>query len=978
MKKNDKLVVIVGVVILIISSVGIFTFGDEQQVAQAATLDEVITISGTLKDIPDSITVSDTSPFYPLIATPIAVHYDGSGEQSLMPLYVMNMTEPSYAVERLRNSQLPAYSLDEFIIEGNQNAKNISLECAELFWEQTNAALIISMNQSGYELGVLATPIASYLSIPVIVTDKIDTDVVKVLRDIGVTHTIICGNSLSGYGKEIHLNSVDDVVDATSTIVREKFGKVEYISLTNPIDAWPPQVLDEEIFNFGPVAIKSTSMNKVPQAALAMLTGSPDVGSFTIPKDYKYALIKFEGINHELDGIDDFGDSVDFSVTSDSETAPTEWVITGSTSTAGNPIRDESGKVIKDRLLQETVLYDQGGVTCTITAMGSWALLKSGAVSANVIVQKLENPVYPLIKGLSSISPYLTAAHKGIIFGETDFAFTADDDVITDKGETCPGFYVPRRNSALTPMSNRHFFDAIHEPLNHLLADLADIQLNDDRDMELLQKHYQNNPVYIALVGGATVLPTYFYQNHVEPFGDIDGDGVDDTVYWVGGGTPSDVLYGNIDPVTYDWSNMANDVYTEYPFMENIVARVTGWDAQDVSALIVRSLFYDSILENYEEWKDNFGLLVGGGQDFQKPLVRQILFEKILKMVAPGEPMKVANGYGEQSLLRTEAEVAEPLGFNVQTALFEEAMLRGFSDDALTQIKQATLFNRLFFNKNMVRSIAGEGVVKGEEIYTSSNFIFANGHGCQNFYGMAGNELTSSGIFGPIVQNILVATITPALGGFIGPGGDFSSVGDYTCRAVSDLELGPSFLWLESCICGKLDGMYPKASATQTHLHAGITSMIASSTGSNIGGGYLDPKNMKYDLPVITKIKYWKNKCLDWPNDEFDDAHFGFKIYGDLCEDLQKNDVSIGLAFRNARNNYFTDEEVSWEVWWTPPLIRTGNYQIDQGIQDYFSSSSSSSSSGKGPMMESKYVTYQEYSLFGDPALNLYEPINQG
>ena len=520
-------------------------------------------------------------------------------------------------------------------------------------------------------------------------------------------------------------------------------------------------------------------------------------------------------------------------------------------------------------------------------------------------------------------------------------------------------------------------FDVVHDKINDLLASLAGITLKEDRDIEYLRDAYKDDPMNIALVGGATVLPNLFYQNHVEPFGDVDGDGIDDTVYWVGGGTPSDVLYGNIDPVRYDWSNKASDVYTEYPFMENIVSRITGWDAQDASALIIRSLFYQEILDHYNEWKDNFGLLVGGGQDFQKPLVRQILFENILHLVAAGEPMKVATGYGEQSLLRTEVEVAEPLGFNVQTALFEEAMREGLSDEAITKIKQATLFNRLFFNKNQVRKLAGEGNVKGGEIYETSNFIFSNGHGCQNFYGMAGNDLTASGLFGPIIRKILIETMIPALGGFTGPGGDLSKVGDYTCRDVSAMDLGPSFLWLESCICGKIDGMYPKASSTQTHLHAGLSCMVASSTGSNIGGGYLDPKNMKYDIPLITKVKYLKNKLIEWRNEEFDEAHFGFKLYGDICEDFRKNDVSIGEAFRNARNNYFTQDEIEWEVWWTPPLIRTGNTLIDQQIHTQLSSSSSSPS-GKGPMMESKYVTYQEYFLFGDPALNLYEPVNEG
>jgi peptidase C25-like protein len=977
MNKNDKLVVIFGVIILIVASVGIFIYGENDITAEAGEITDVLEISGELKNTPDSIITSDNNPFFPLIATPIAVHYDSEGMQSIIPLYVSNLTEPSKAVTRLRCSQLEQYSLNEHIIKDDASPKQISLDCAEQFWEKSNAALIMSMNQSGYTLGVLATPIASYLSIPVIVTDEIDADVTRVLQDIGVTHTIICGEYLSGYGKEIHLNSVDEVINATSTIIKDKFGTIDYIAITNPVDAWPPTVLAEEKFSFGPITLKSISMNKITKAVVALLTSESEIGTFQIPKDYKYALIKFEGVNNDIEGVEDFGDSVDFSVTLvDKGDAPTDWVITGSTGTAGNPIRDESGTIIKDRILQESVLYDMGGKKCLITAQGSWSILTQGDVSAEVTVQKLENPVYPLMKSLSSVAPYLTAYHKGLVFGKPEFAFTADDDVITDKGQTCPGFYVPRRNSPLTPLSNKHMFDVVHAQINDLLADLAGITIDDDRDLEILQDHYKDDPICIALVGDATVLPNLFYQNHVEPFGDVDGDGEDDTVYWVGGGTPSDVIYGNIDPIEYDWSNLANDVYTEYPFMENVVSRITGWDAQDASALVIRSLFYSEIIDKLGQWKDNFGLLVGGGQDFQKPLIRQILFENILHMVSAGEPMKVATGYGEQSLLRTEIEVAEPLGFNVQTAFFEEAMREGLSDEALTEIKQATIFNRLFFNKNQVRRLAGEGNVKGGEIYESSNFIFSNGHGCQNFYGMGGNDLTASGLFGPIFKKIIIETAIPALGGFMGPGGDLSKVGDYTCREVSDMELGPSFMWLESCICGKIDGVYPKVSATQTHLHAGLATMVSSSTGSNIGGGYLNPKNMKYDNPITTNLKYLKNKFIDWKNEEFDEAHFGFKLYGDLCEDLRKNDVSIGLAFRNSRNNYFTQEELEWEVWWTPPLIRTGNAELDQELQGLYSSTTSSS--GKGPMIESKYVTYQEYLLFGDPALNLYEPINEG
>jgi len=984
MKKNDKLIVILGALCIVLASFGIFFYAPTDEKVSTMNADEIYAISGSMSRIPDAVSVSDDCPFYPLIATPLAVHYDTNGGQEIIPLYIENLDDPSTAVTKVKY-QLGLSGTDEYVIDGSKSAKEVSLEIAQNFWESSEAVLLIEDNESGYNLGVIATPIASYLSIPIIVTDEIDSEVTEVLIGLGVKSTIICGKNLEGYGNVLRFESVEEIVDATIDLLLEKFGDIDYVTLTNPIDAWPPEVLDSKEFNFEPRTINSLSLNKLTSAVKALLKGYQTQWTFTIPKDYKYALIKFEGINHEVDDIEEFGDAVEFSITSNSKDAPTGTVITGGTGGAGNPIRDASGKIISDRLLQESVLYDQGGVECTVkVASGSWSIKETGEVSANVIVEKLGDPVYPLMKGLSGIAPYLTAYHKGIVFGKPEFAFTADDDVITDKGETCPGFYVPRRNAPLVPLLNKHMFDKVHDPLNNLLAKLADIPLDDDRDLENLQSYYKDSPVYIALVGGGTVLPNYIYQNHVEPVGDIDGDGTDDTSYWVGAGTPSDVIYGNIDPIRYDWSNQANDVYSEYPFMENIVGRITGWDAQDASALVARSVFYDDIVSNLEGWKDNFALLVGGGQDFQTPPVRHAVANVLGQLSDPGEPLKLFTGYTEQCMLRTRDQVAEPLGFTVQTALYEEAMRKGLSDSALDEIKQVNFFNKLFFNKRQVEKLAGDGYVYGGEFMESSNFIFSNGHGCQNHYGMAGDDLTAAGIGLPIIQGkfiqeILKKTVVSILGGFTGPGADLSKVGDYGTRDVSNMDLGPSFMWLESCICGKIDGVYPKASSAQAHLHAGLVVMISASTGSNIGGGYLEPKNMKLDITPLVNLKYLKNKMIDWKNEQYDPAHFGFKIYGDLCKDLRENDVSIGLAFRNAINNYLlSSEEIDWEVWWTPPLISTGNVLLDAELNQNNELYRPMSSSGKGPMMDSKYVSFQEYLLFGDPALNLYEPINEG
>jgi hypothetical protein len=238
---------------------------------------------------------------------------------------------------------------------------------------------------------------------------------------------------------------------------------------------------------------------------------------------------------------------------------------------------------------------------------------------------------------------------------------------------------------------------------------------------------------------------------------------------------------------------------------------------------------------------------------------------------------------------------------------------------------------------------------------------------------MSGIELTAAGFGGPIIHEMLVRILPIIQGGFIGPGSHLGQVGMYNTRNVANMDFGPSFMWLESCICGKIDGVYPTSGVGQALLHSGVASLVASPTGSNIAGGYLEPKNRMYDNP----FSVWKARKIterDAKNGIFPDPHFGFLLYTDLCNDLKNNDVSIGLAFRNAKNNYLP-KDADWELWWAPPLISTGNLFWDSQLNS--EEFKETSQGGPGPMLEAKYVTFQEYLLFGDPALNLYEPVNK-
>ncbi|UCH72423.1 MAG: hypothetical protein JSW62_02430, partial [Thermoplasmatales archaeon] len=581
MKKNDKIIVVAGVIILILAAVGIYYWVPVEEATSKADINKFFNVYGKMTDMPVGIIVPDNCPFYPLIATPLAVNYDNDGNQNIVPLFVENFEDVSKSVKQAKSwiDVIP-----DLIINPDDSPKEISLELAETYWKSSKGALIIEYTQEGYCLGTIATPIASYLCIPVIVTDELDEDVIEVLSDLGVTHTIICGENIDGYGNYLKFKNVEKIVNAQIELVEEKFGMVDYITLTNPIDAWQPKVLDSFNETYGPININSGASVLLHKRN----AGKKTLGKFTIPEDYKYALVKFEGINLDNENVDDFGDFAGFSIGANLPDLPSglqkgEIYSGGTAGYAGD--RDSNGNIVQDKTYVEAVVYDRGGTEYVIKAGGTYILKKQAKVMGSLTVEKLENPYYSMMPQLSSLAPYLTAYHKGIIFGKPEFAFAADDHVITKEGSNSPGFWMTRRNTKIVDNANRHITDKIIDPLNEILADLANIDLVDDRDIKTLRDYYADSPVYIALVGSAEGLPVYTYDNYMEPVDYEKG------TYGWGVGTPSDVIYGNIDPVKYDWSNLAEDLYSDYPFQENIVGRITGFDVQDASALIARGIF---------------------------------------------------------------------------------------------------------------------------------------------------------------------------------------------------------------------------------------------------------------------------------------------------------------------------------------------------------------------------------------------------
>ncbi len=931
-KAKDKLIAICGVLVLIIASIGIHVWNPfEENISESITVKDFYDVSGSFSSLPSGISVSDSNPFFALIVTPLAVHYNQNKEPGVIPLYIEDYINPSRAVIRAKDM---IGITPDLAVGDSRSLKDLSLDIAESYWKSSDAALIIQNNQSGYNLGVLAAPLASYLSIPLIVVDELDDDVKKVLENLGVEKSIVCGD-IEGFGEVLRFDNVNDIVNASIDLVREKFGNVNYITLTNPIDVREPDILDSMTETFGPVKLKTVSSIQLVALLKTAIQNNGnldfELGKFTIPKDYKYALVKFEGVNLNPEHVDLLGDHVGFKV---------KGLLSGSTTTSPS-IYDSKGNTIVDKYYAEAVLYDMGGTEYTVTASPHWIVKKQGEVKATVTIEKLSDPLYPMMKGLSSIAPYLTAYHRGIIFGKPEFAFVANDNVLTEKVETCPGHYMPRSNEELRGASNDHIYNNIHLPLNKLLAKLANIRVNDPRDVKDLRDYYLENPVYIALVGGATVLPQYIYKA---------------TVGY--GGTSTDVLYGNIDPIP-GWENVQNDVYSEYPTQENIVGRITGWDMQDASALVTRTIFYDRIIDGLGDWKDRATVQTGCGVEFATPVILYALATNLgsTDHVAEdyNEPMKWPTGFSKYVADGIQKTSLEPMGFKTTRDTYFKASRKGLSNQAISLLKKANLLNRLLLSKLQLKLSLGEDRVTGGEDQENSNFIFINGHGDKPGYGIGNVALSGIGL-GYVVLPILLQIIA-RVGKPFGPGSSLGALGDYYVRGVENMNFGPSFKFFESCLVGAIEGRHPGTCISQAFLHAGMNAIIVSPTPTNVAGGYLEP--YRPSSTALGTIPGFISTSLKARNGIYPETHFGEKMYENMLQELKEKDVSVGLALRNARNRYLP-EDAEYSMYWTPPLGLFNNQET------------------KTTAIENKYVCYQEYCLYGDPAFNPYEPCNLG
>jgi len=878
-----------------------------------------------LSDFPTAITVCDSNPFYSLIATPLAVRYDEEMNQHLIPLYVKNLSNPSRAVDRVEE-QIGIYS--DYIISDIFTPKEISLDIAEMFWDSCDKILLIHDSPDGYNLGVAAAPIASYENIPIIVTDIVDSQVLNVLLNLNVKYSYVCGD-LEGYGNTEKFGSIDEIINKTIEIVKNKFGSVNYITLTNPYDINEPKVIDTtnyvfygEIFSMN--NLPSHSINKL----IYLLKGGNNtvLHEFEIPDDYEFCKINIELINRNSDDIDETGSKIIVNIF-DPNDKPMEFFLFSTQ--AGIPIRDSDGNIIQDRVCWETVVYNQSGIY-RINLLGSFLTEYCQDYTINVKLEKLENARFSRMKGLSSLAPYLTAKNKGIILAEPEFMFVCDKTI---DNKLPSGVVYPASNSELINISNIHTFK-IHNKLNQVLANVADIQLDDTQDIAELREHYANNPIYIALLGDTIMVPHYYYPQL---------DWYTENSYY-GYDTASDFIYGDVDPVPRNDSVtiFTENIFSKYPFQENMVGRIIGWDTQDVSALIARTFFYNEIIEKLNNWKDSSTVQTGVGLEAQRLPILDFFIRKGTTDKYKLYAIRWPTGETHFNNLRI-SKIFNEGAFNVKSNEYFDSMLKGFDANTLNKIKNQGIINKIFFPYLRVKTILSNSRIKGGLNQENSNFFYLAAHGSPFGSLTVPLEMMNLGFRSVLFYSLLnrIFSKIPGLGIPLLSSG-LHEIGNYCVRSIENMEFGPSVIFLDGCAFGRIDNHKSKNLISTAYIHSGVNTFVGASTLSE-GVGYLDARKRPIGFGISEYIKTSINPDLY-------DLHFGHLIASNFFKNLIEYNNSVGLAFRNSKNEYL-------------PIDINSTF-----FEGYLC----------GPSKECHYCTLLEHNLFGDPSFNPYEPNNEG
>jgi len=570
--------------------------------------------------VSDAVVVSESDPFFGLIGTSASCWYEkGTNTTGLIPLLIQDDGNLTSAQTRFLGAYFDSSNRTILVLGKHLNTTYPSIEIlgsppevsmllATFLFTSAPSVLILPYDKgSSYHLSLLSTPLACYLNLPILLYDHNEVAIQTICTLLHTSNAYVIGNIslVLPNVTQTHLPTEHAILDLTLTIIKELFGSINYLTMTNPSDVHPPEVIS---------TVNITISDHVINKKMILLSREFDLSG----NDTRRYLIHVpEGITYlQITG----------AVLSKNKSLFERMVHISPV--LSMTLTDAQGHIVA---YANSMGYDLGKTyleTLTCNASGTYTLqltvyngLKGGyflqrgfsRVDADITLQEtiklLASPHLPMIQNLSCLAPYLSAAHGGLLIANETWELTDESYTLVARGSGTGPWY----NESLHPFVNTKVnstVDQLHRTLERL-------------DAHGLLRGYLDGPSWLAILADTTMIPMYYYGPSQQDIPDR--------------GLPSDNPYSLNQSLS--------------------VGRVIGWDVQDVSVLLARTFFYKQICgapAGSDDWHNRFHFVFGEGYGETGGVFHQIPYSREIQ--AYGFITKV---YGD---CRNSRQIAELLG----------------------------------------------------------------------------------------------------------------------------------------------------------------------------------------------------------------------------------------------------------------------------------------------------------------------------
>lgn len=539
----------------------------------------------------DVIAIPDNNPWYGLLGSSAACFYT-TNESILKPLLIfqngMFSVQQQRFLEQYGSDGTVLLTLGDTVdspvptIPLLGSPTDVSLQLSTYLFSKVSSALILACSgNTSYALGVQACPLASYLHIPILLCDHNYDALQETLATLQVSTLLLVGNITSSYFASydvVTLSTSEEIQQQVLAVIKERFGTLRYLTLTNPSDTTCPSV--DSIEN-------ETYFYKITSTQLVLLTNRFQLqGTDTIQQNF----IVPSGIVHLT--CQASISTLEGPMTHIPDCVPIIFMT----------IKDADGNIISYSQssgfeLKQTIgfslIVDTPGtytVNCTIYhgflggffSQRGLSIVDAG-MNLTITQEMLHTAHFPLVPSLSMMAPYLTSAHGGMLLASDSWQLTTEEYRAHAHGIATGPWY----NELLQGYNN----EQVNKTITCLLQNMSLIEKHDLLDA------YLSGPAWLAILADTNMIPMYYYQPS-QP-GLIDK------------GLPSDNPYSLNQSLS--------------------VGRVLGHDVSDVSVLLCRTFFYNQLCGNVSEnidWHNSFHFIFGEGYGETGGIFHQIPYSR--------------------------------------------------------------------------------------------------------------------------------------------------------------------------------------------------------------------------------------------------------------------------------------------------------------------------------------------------------------